>query len=98
MESQFVDTHGISIAADRIRIANTNINSRFQTMRSSMARLSNWIGSAGSVAQSARNQLLEHNTPRSDILQNYVNLLNRQVNPGYVSAENTNTSLADKFK
>jgi hypothetical protein len=32
------------------------------------------------------------------VLQNYINLLEQQVNPGYVSAEAANTKLADKFK
>ena len=99
MERQIVNAPGISVAADQIRTANNNINNAFRTMQNrTRSQLNNWRSPAGESAQTIMQQLLQHNEARSTILQNYFNLLARQVNPGYVSAEETNTSLADKFK
>jgi len=98
MEPQVVKTQGISAASSRIRTSNNNINSAFDTLRSRMLQLENWRGAAGTVAQTTMHQLFNGNNSRSAVLQNYANMLEQQINPGYVATEATNRSLADNFK
>lgn len=98
MTRQLVDVNGIIDGLNTLNNADININRNFQTMQSQMSILNNWIGPAGDDAQELRDHLLALNEPRSNVLQNYVNILRTLVNPGYISAENTNTSLANQFR
>ena len=99
MTKQVVNPDGIAAAANNLRTVNNNINNAFETLESAGNKLeSNWTGSAGTAAQTTKLQIFQNNTVRSAVLQNYVNLLEQQVSPGYVDTENTNTSLADQFK
>jgi len=99
MERQIVNAQGITVASDRLKGSNNNINEAFNKMESRVLRdLETWRSPAGESAQTTMYQLLKHNDERSKVLQNYFNMLMQQVNPNYKSAETTNTSLADKFK
>jgi len=98
MNRQFINTPGVSETAHRIRTVNSNIDNAFRTLRNRMQQLENWRGAAGAVAQTTMHQLFRMGEARSAVLQNYVSMLEKQVNPGYKGAETTNTSLADKFK
>ena len=98
MSNQFINTPGVADAASRIRAANGNINNSFSTLQSRMLPINNWQGAAGSVAQTTMHQLFKMSGVRSSILQNYVNILEQQVNPNYQSAESTNKLLADQFR
>ena len=98
MGQLLVNTQGISAASSRIRTSNNNINSAFATLRGQMQQLNNWRGAAGTVAQTTMHQLFDGNDSRSAVLQNYINILEQQINPGYTSTETTVKSLADKFK
>lgn len=99
MSEQSINLENVSIAISGLRTANENINNAFRAVETAAKRLdSNWNSRAGSLANTSMYQLLENNTARSTILQNYVNLLEQQVNPGYRSAEETNIKLADQFK
>ena len=99
MTKQIVDTEIISSSANKLRTADSNINSAFTTMQAKARQLdSNWKSRAGDAAISTMHSIAKNNDARSAVLQNYVNMLLQQVDPGYVSAENANVSLADKFK
>jgi len=99
MAKQEVNSEMISSAATRLRTTNNNINNEFSTLQRKMRSLeANWRGAAGTAAQTTMYQLFNHNESRSKVIQNYVNMLDRQVNPGYSNTESTNKSLADKFK
>ena len=99
MSKQEVNAERIASATNKLRIANSNINNEFRTLQSRMRQLeANWKGAAGTMAQTTMHQLFNYNDARSTVIQNYLNMLERQVNPGYQEAETTNRSLADKFK
>lgn len=99
MTKQGINTEAVAAAADRLRQASNNIASEFCTLQNRVGRLEDgWRGAAGTVAQTTIHQLLSHNEVREQVLQNYLDLLEKQINPGYQNAEMVNTSLADKFR
>jgi WXG100 family type VII secretion target len=99
MAKQVVNTDRIVSSANRLHVANNNINSAFQTLQNKAKQLdSNWTGAAGEAARTTMYQLFKNSEVRSAVLRNYINLLERQVSPGYTNAETVNTKLADKFK
>ena len=96
---QTIDTARVAASANKLRAVNSNINRQFQSFRGIARRIEgNWNSRAGSTAVTQLYQLLQGNQARSDILQNYINMLAQQVDPGYEGAEAANTSLADQFK
>ena len=99
MSRQVVNTDRISASANRLRTVNNNINNEFRTLRNKAQQLdNNWRGAAGETARTTMYQLFNHSEVRSTVLQNYVSMLERQIDPGYKNVETTNTKLADKFK
>ena len=99
MAKQAVNTDRIASAANKLRTVNNAINSEFSNMQKKAQQLdSNWKGAAGETARTTMYQLFKNNEPRSTVLQNYINLLEQQINPGYIDAETVNTTLADQFK
>ena len=97
--NQLVNTEGISTAAVRLRNANDNISSKFDTLtKKAKALESDWNSSAGSLACSKMYELFKLSETRYSVIQNYINMLEQQVNPGYESAEKANKTLADQFK
>ena len=99
MAKQSINTDRVTSAANKLRTANETINSEFNTLERAAKRLENdWKSAAGSLAHSKIYDLFSNNKERSNVIKNYINMLEQQINPGYVSTENTNTKLADKFK
>ncbi|MDR1210343.1 MAG: hypothetical protein LBK41_08560 [Clostridiales bacterium] len=99
MAKQVVNTDRIASSANRLRAVNNNINNEFRALQDKARQLdSNWKSPAGETAKTTMYQLFKNSEARQAILQNYVNMLEQQVNPGYTSAETVNTKLADKFK
>ena len=99
MAKQVVNTDRISTAANKLRSVNTTINSAFGTLRSKAQQIDNsWRGRAGEAARTTMYQLFRYNDARSTVLQNYISMLQQQVNPSYTNTETVNTKLADKFK
>lgn len=98
MAKQAIDTDRVTSAANKLRTINTAINNEFRTLQNTAKRLeSDWKSAAGSVAHTTIYQLFNNNKARSTVIQNYINTLEQQVNPGYIDAENTNNKLAEKF-
>ena len=99
MAKQVVDTDRIMYAASRLRTADSNINNEFRNLQSKAKQLeTNWKGAAATAAQTTMYQLFRDNEVRSSVLQNYINMLEQQVNPGYSGTETANKKLADSFK
>ena len=99
MTRQVVNTVRIAASASRLRTANSNINNAFTTLRNKARQLDNsWKSAAGDTARQTMHSLFQNSDVRSQVIMNYVNILQQQVDPGYVNAENTNVKLADKFK
>ena len=99
MVKQVVNTDRLATSANKLRTVNNTVNSEFCSLQNKAKQLdSNWKGAAGSAAQSTMYRLFQYSETRSSVLQNYINMLEQQINPGYISAENANTTLADKFK
>lgn len=94
-----VNSEGISDTASELKTRNNNISSAFETLKKSSHRLeSSWKSRAGNEACSKMQQMFQIGESRELVLNNYAVLLEQQVNPGYINAENVNTSLADYFK
>lgn len=99
MAKQIVNTIGITSSSNKLRTANDSINKEFQTMQNMAKKLdSNWRGAAGEAARTTMYQLFKYSDERSKVIQNYINMLEQQINPGYTDSETVNTKLADKFK
>ena len=99
MAKQVVNTDRITSSANKLRTVNNTINSEFSTLKNKAKQLdTNWKSAAGETARTTMYQLFNNGEIRSKVLQNYINMLEQQVNPGYTGAETVNTKLADKFK
>lgn len=98
MSRQLVIAEIILSAARSIQRADNTINIELSDLSKVMRHLENWIGAAGTAAQTAVYQILNYNEARSTVMQNYINMLEQQVNPGYQEAESTNQSLAEQFR
>jgi len=99
MAKQVINTDRVASSASALCIADNNINGAFDTLQKQAKQLNdNWKGAAGTVAQTTMCGLFQYNETRSNVIQNYFNMLQQQVNPGYINAEDVNTKLADKFK
>ena len=96
---QKIDTSAVESAANRIQSAGAAINSAFQKVSRQGSRLAgSWQSRAGSQAESTLYKLAKFNEDRDAVLQNYVDFLKLVVEQGYLSVEETNTSLASYFK
>lgn len=95
-----VDTERVSSAAKQIAQYNRKIREDFSAVEAAMRALNNvWDGTASSQAMSAFHELKHaYDEPRYEVMNNYVTFLHQQVDPGYTQTENTNVSLADRFK
>jgi uncharacterized protein YukE len=99
MAKQVVNTDSILSSVNKLRTVNNNINQAFQTFQNKAKQLdNNWYGAAGDAARTTMYQLFKYNEERSKVLRNYMNMLEQQINPGYINTETVNTKLADKFK
>ena len=99
MAIEIVNTEGISSAATKLRTVNNNINNKFDALKKKATQLeSSWNSSAGNTACTTMYKLFQISETRSAVIQNYINILEQQVTPGYDATENVNTSLADLFK
>jgi hypothetical protein len=100
MAKQTINTENVASSAGKLRTANNNINCEFEKMQGKAKLLDNenWKSAAGEAARTKMYELFKGNEPRSAVLQNYVEMLEQQVNPNYIATESTNTKLADKFK
>lgn len=99
MAKQVVNTDKIAASASRLRVINNNINRSFGDLQKKVKELdAKWKGRAGETAQTSMYQLLKNSEERSKVIQNYINLMEQQVNPGYNSTETANKKLADNFK
>lgn len=97
--SQYIDTETVTQFADGLNSVNQNINDDFERFKAKAETLEDsWHSSAGARACKKMYEIFSLSKSRSAVIQNYVNLFRQQVNPNYISAENTNTSLADEFK
>lgn len=98
-KEQLINTQEIITAATELRNANDNISSKFRIVTEKADLLKNdWNSSAGDVAFSKMYQLFNYSETRYSVIQNYINVLEQQVNPNYQNAEETNKTLADQFK
>ena len=94
-----VDTEAIAATAAAIVTTNDNINTALNDLRSAGADLQlYWAGKARNTAVDLFIKILECNEARSVELQNFANVLQMVVNPGFVQSEQVNTSLADMFE
>ena len=98
MAKQVVNTDRITISANKLRSANSNIITAFDRVKSKMKLLDAWKGAAGTAAQTTKYKLYNNSNELSKVLQNYTNLLEQRINPAYVNTEDVNKKLADKFK
>ncbi len=99
MAKQSIDTTMVASAVSSLRNANNNINRAFAIMKNITSKLEyDWNGAAGEKACTTMYNLFKGSDARYTVIQNYINLLEQQVNPNYISAEEVNSSLADKFK
>ncbi len=99
MAKQTINTERVATSVSKLKTVDGDINRAFSTMEKAAKRLeSDWTGQAATAAVDLKNQIFQRNATRSTVLQNYIRILEQQVNPGYLGAEETNTKLADQFK
>lgn len=99
MGKQTIDTEKVTSTVQTLQTANRNINNSFSSMQRAASRIEqDWSSQAGSLAHTALYNLFQNSSARSAVLQNYINLLEQAVVPGYTNAEDVNRRLADQFK
>jgi len=98
MSSILVNTPGIANASSTLASVRNDIDSVFGTLWGRMQVLNDWRGIAGETAQTTMHQFPPNNAARSAVLQNYINILEQQINPGYSQSEVANKNLADQFR
>ncbi|MCM1059915.1 MAG: hypothetical protein NC452_06440 [Eubacterium sp.] len=99
MAKETVNTEGISSATAQLKNINNNIDSSFNTLKNVVNQLERgWNTAVGNTACLIMYQFLKMGETRSYVIQNYINTLEQQVNPGYTATENVNKLLADQFK
>ena len=99
MTKQMVDTERLQAGAQSLRRINDQLNSAFDQMKKGTSSLEeDWRSAAGEQAVTAMYELFRGQEARDTVLRNYIQMLEQQVQPGYVQAETANRSLADQFK
>lgn len=98
MAIQKVVTEEIASAAAGIAQANEQLSAEVNNLRSMASNLlGSWNSGAGAAAQTVFHQVIQGDTARSAVLDNYAAMLRDVVNPSYTNAEEANTKLADLF-
>ena len=96
MDKQMVNTDGIADTAKKLYSVNENINSKVEILKNTARVLGeNWIGKAGTSAQSRIYEVLKQNEKRDRVMQDYIATLAEKVGPDYDVAENHNILVAD---
>ena len=96
--NQSIDTEQVASTITSLQKIQSNINTSFSTMSGTVTRiLDEWQGTASDAARSTFQKVCEGNGARSTVLENYINMLQKQVVPGYNGTEGTNLKLADLF-
>lgn len=96
---QSLETEALDAAISALRGANNAMNSAFTAVERQGSVLNcSWISGAGNAAVTTLYKLIKGNESRSAVLQNYINFLSQQVEQGYISVEDCNTSLAAYFR
>lgn len=99
MSKQLVDTDRLRIGADALNWLNGQIRDAFVQMEKAAGQLeTSWQSAAGAQAVTTMYTLFRGQEERDKVLRNYIQMLEAQVQPGYVQAETANLSLADQFK
>lgn len=96
---ELINTEGVAASAANLKRVNENIKRSFDQLTGKARSLeSDWNSKAGSIACSKMYELFKISGTRYSVIQNYVNILEQQVDPGYENTEQVNSSLADQFK
>lgn len=100
MPRQLIEIEKVAAVATVLQSVNDSIDDAFDQMSKVSDRYLSqyWNSEAGCAAITWMFKIFKGNESRSAVIQNYINFLNQQVNPGYRAAEQVNTSLADQFK
>lgn len=99
MSKQIVNTEGIEETVSCLVSVNNAIINKIEELQYHFKEVENtWRSRAGERACTMMYQIFKNSEYRSAVIQNYINLLEQQVNPGYVNKETENTTLADMFK
>jgi uncharacterized protein YukE len=99
MTQQTVNTDGIETTANKLNKMNADMTFIFGYLKSTAKGFDNdWRGSAGESARTLMYQIFKKNEEREKVLQSYVDLLRKKVNPDYITTEADNRKLADEFK
>lgn len=95
-----IKTTQVLKAAMNITTCNSNIENAFEAVETAMKNLSDaWSGQASANAVSRFNSMKKgYKDTRYEVIRQYVDFLNQQIETGYEATETTNTSLADAFK
>ena len=99
MSVQIIDTQVIQNTAATLHRVNESIADKSRQTEASVKALGNsWRSPGGSAALSALDQIFRMEEPRRQVLENYITILERIINPNYLSAEDVNKKLASYFK
>ena len=95
---QHIDTERVANTITSLQKTQSNINTSFATMNRTVTRnLNGWHGRASDAARSMFQKVCDGNEARSIVLDNYITMLQKQIVPNYVGAEDANQKLANLF-
>ena len=93
-----IDTETVAGVASRLDGYNNTIEAQYASMKSAVNSMyGEWNSPGGTRAMDRINKVLKMADQRKDVLDQYTKTLQMFINPAYLAAEDTNTSLADQF-
>ena len=100
MKDLKINVEAVVDTADKLKLFNNQMRDGFPSLQNAVTRLDGkWDGAAAVAAISKFNEMKsKFLDERYDVLNNYVNFLLQQVGQGYSQTEETNKSLAERFK
>ncbi len=99
MAKQIIDTVRVSQTITKLKSVNSAIDNEMTVLEGTPKRLEGgWNSMAGDIACGMLRRILPGGKARSTVIRNYINMLEQQVNPGYIATEEHNTKLSDNFK
>ena len=99
MSVQAVDTNAVLSCATVLRNVNDHLTQVCGETQTKVDQLRfSWTSAAGTRALDRIDEVFRGSTARHTVIDNYVRMLQQQVDPSYNAAEDTNRQLSGLFK
>lgn len=95
--TQGINTERMESVITKLETVNNSLTDRINATQKVESRVI-WESRAGTHSGTVFYRALALNQARSEVLQNYIDILRKQVDPNYIQAEEANKLLAAQFE